>query len=112
MYLFTYIYIFFFSFSSSFIYIYLFPFQVSNNHMLSRWGKAAYVVVFTSTIPLGIATGVGLQSAPSANREIVSAVLEAFATGTIHNTIPFLIYARLIDIQKLSVYSGYVYSIK
>ncbi|KAG0724457.1 Zinc transporter ZIP1 [Chionoecetes opilio] len=58
-----------------------FGMEVSNNNTLSRWGKAAYVVIFTSTIPLGIAAGVGLQTAPSANREIVSAVLEAFATG-------------------------------
>lgn len=58
-----------------------FGMEVSNNNVLSRWGKAMYVIIFTSTIPLGIAAGVGLQSAPSANREIVSAVLEAFATG-------------------------------
>lgn len=58
-----------------------FGMEVSNNHTLSRWGKGLYVVIFTSTIPLGIAAGVGLQSANSAYREIVSAVLEAFATG-------------------------------
>lgn len=55
--------------------------QVSSNEVLSRCKKVAYILAFTSTIPLGIAVGVGLQNAPSANREIVSAVLEAFATG-------------------------------
>lgn len=55
--------------------------QVSKSQVLSRCWQALYVVVFTSTIPLGIAAGVGLQNAPSDNREIVSAVLEAFATG-------------------------------
>lgn len=55
--------------------------QVSNNHGLTRWTRVVYVIIFTSTIPLGIAVGVGLQTTPSGNREIVSAVLEAFATG-------------------------------
>ncbi|XP_045110476.1 zinc transporter ZIP1-like isoform X1 [Portunus trituberculatus] len=58
-----------------------FGMEVSNSNTLSRWGKGLYVIIFTSTIPLGIAAGVGLQSANSAYREIVSAVLEAFATG-------------------------------
>ncbi|KAK3858365.1 hypothetical protein Pcinc_035448 [Petrolisthes cinctipes] len=54
---------------------------VSSNEVLSRCKKVTYILIFTSTIPLGIAVGVGLQNAPSAHREIVSAVLEAFATG-------------------------------
>ncbi|XP_069973323.1 zinc transporter ZIP1-like [Penaeus vannamei] len=58
-----------------------FGMEVSKSQVLSRWSKAFYVLVFTSTIPVGIAVGVGLQNAPSENREIVSAVLEAFATG-------------------------------
>ncbi|XP_071529004.1 zinc transporter ZIP1-like [Panulirus ornatus] len=58
-----------------------FGMEVSKSHGLSRCTKALYVLIFTSTIPLGIAAGVGLQNAPSDNREIVSAVLEAFATG-------------------------------
>ncbi|XP_042888553.1 zinc transporter ZIP1-like isoform X2 [Penaeus japonicus] len=58
-----------------------FGMEVSKSQALSRWTKAFYVLIFTSTIPVGIAMGVGLQNAPSENREIVSAVLEAFATG-------------------------------
>ncbi|KAK4289042.1 hypothetical protein Pmani_037973 [Petrolisthes manimaculis] len=58
-----------------------FGLEVSSNEVLSRCKKVTYILLFTSTIPLGIAVGVGLQNAPSANREIVSAVLEAFATG-------------------------------
>ncbi|KAK8737781.1 hypothetical protein OTU49_004237 [Cherax quadricarinatus] len=58
-----------------------FGMEVSKSHVLSRWSKVIYVLMFTSTIPLGIVAGVALQNAPSDNREIVSAVLEAFATG-------------------------------
>lgn len=58
-----------------------FGMEVSNDHGLTRWTRVVYVIIFTSTIPLGIAAGVGLQTTPSGNREIVSAVLEAFATG-------------------------------
>lgn len=56
-------------------------YQVSKSRVLSGWSKVLYVMMFTFTIPLGIVAGVGLQNAPSDNREIVSAVLEAFATG-------------------------------
>ena len=43
--------------------------------------KYFYVLVFTSSIPVGIAIGLGLQNSNSGNQEIFTAVIEAFATG-------------------------------
>ncbi|ROT76962.1 putative zinc transporter ZIP1-like, partial [Penaeus vannamei] len=40
-----------------------FGMEVSKSQVLSRWSKAFYVLVFTSTIPVGIA-GVGLRTRP------------------------------------------------
>ncbi|KAG7162822.1 Zinc transporter ZIP1-like 2 [Homarus americanus] len=71
-----------------------FGMEVSKSHILSRCNKIIYVMMFTSTIPLGIVAGVGLQSAPSENREIISAVLEAFATGIFIHVIFIEILAK------------------
>ncbi|CAL4119060.1 unnamed protein product, partial [Meganyctiphanes norvegica] len=58
-----------------------FGLEVSKSRILRRNQKMMYVCLFTVTIPLGILVGLGLQNAPSENREIISAVCEAFATG-------------------------------
>ena len=59
----------------------LFVSQVSKSKSLKKMTKILYVIVFSITIPLGIGIGIGLQNTPSDNRELVSAVCEAFATG-------------------------------
>ncbi|KAK7065557.1 hypothetical protein SK128_005704, partial [Halocaridina rubra] len=58
-----------------------FGMEVSKSNALTRWNKITYVLIFTSTIPVGVAIGYVLQNTPSEHREIVSAVFEAFATG-------------------------------
>ncbi|XP_064090521.1 zinc transporter ZIP1-like [Macrobrachium nipponense] len=70
-----------------------FGMEVSRSNTLSRIYKVVYVVVFSATIPLGVAIGFGLQNAPSDHRDIISAVFEAFATG---------IFVHVIFIEVLS----------
>ncbi|XP_066974051.1 zinc transporter ZIP1-like [Macrobrachium rosenbergii] len=70
-----------------------FGMEVSRSNTLNRIYKVIYVVIFSATIPLGVAIGFGLQNAPSDHRDIISAVFEAFATG---------IFVHVIFIEVLS----------
>ncbi|XP_068218508.1 zinc transporter ZIP1-like [Palaemon carinicauda] len=70
-----------------------FGMEVSRSNTLSRMYKVIYMVIFASTIPLGVAIGFGLQNSPSDHRDIISAVFEAFATG---------IFVHVIFIEVLS----------
>ncbi|KAL7636179.1 UNVERIFIED_CONTAM: hypothetical protein RMT77_012936 [Armadillidium vulgare] len=69
-----------------------FGLEVSKSPMKKRT-KLMYVIIFTLSIPVGIAIGMVLQNTPSENREIISAIIEAFATG---------IFIHVIFIEILS----------
>lgn len=72
-----------------------FGLEVSRSRRLAWPWQVVYVMLFTGSIPLGIAIGAGLlRNTGSENREILAAVMEAIATGIFLHVIFIEIIAK------------------